>query len=108
MYNSLVIDNKFVMTLFYIFYDAQSQRGKGSPSPLALLLFEIIWNAEDQKNELDKPDQKSRPIRLNRIVKAFSPRPNLETSRPFKCSRTIWTRSGIVDRFRELVTISKI
>ena len=42
IYTSLMPDNKFVMTLFYIVYDAQAQRGKGSLSLLKLLLFKLL------------------------------------------------------------------
>ena len=53
--------------------------GKGSPSSLTLLLFEIIWNAENQNNEFNNPDYKKRSILFNLIVKAFCLQPNLET-----------------------------
>ena len=59
MYTSIVIDNKVAINLFYTVYDAQAKRVKGSPSSLALQLFEIIWNAEDKNNDFDKPEQKS-------------------------------------------------
>ena len=59
MYTSIVIDNKVAMNHFYTVYDAQAKREKGSPSSLALQLFEIIWNAEDKNNDFDKPEQKS-------------------------------------------------
>ena len=62
MYISQLIYNKVVLKLFYIFCDAQAQRGKRPPSSLALVLFEIVWNAEDQNNEFDKPEQKTRTI----------------------------------------------
>ena len=50
-----MIDDEVVMMLFYIVYDEQAQRGKGYPSSLTLLLFGIIWNAEDQNNNFHKP-----------------------------------------------------
>ena len=43
------------MALIYIVYDVQTQSGKILPSLLGLLLFEMIWNAEDQNNQFDKP-----------------------------------------------------
>ena len=88
-----MIDDKVVIALFSIFYGDPAQRGKGSPSFLSILLFEIILNAEDQNNEFDKPD-KNHLIRFNRIVKAFRLRPNLETSRPVKCLHTFFLDLG--------------
>ena len=73
MYISLLMDNKVTLTLSYIVYDSQAQRGKMYPFLLMLLLFEIIWNAEDQNNEFDNPEQKTRTIRFTRIIKAFNP-----------------------------------
>ena len=32
MYTSLLIDNKFALTLFYIVNDMQARRGEGTPS----------------------------------------------------------------------------
>ena len=43
--------------LFNIVYDTQDIRGENSLSLLAVLLFGIIWNSEDQNNELDNPEQ---------------------------------------------------
>ena len=65
MYTSLVIEDKFDMVLFYIVDDAESQREKGPPYLLMLLLFKMIWNAEDQGNEFDKTKQN--PIWFNLI-----------------------------------------
>ena len=53
--------------------------GKGSPSSLTLLLFEIIWNAENKNNEFNNPYYKKHSILFNLIVKAFCLQPNLET-----------------------------
>ena len=53
------------MVLFYIVDDAESQREKGPPYLLMLLLFKMIWNAEDQGNEFDKTKQN--PIWFNLI-----------------------------------------
>ena len=94
------------MTLFYVFYDAQAQRGKGYPSSLVLLLFEIIWNYEYQNNEFDNPEQKPHSIIFNQIIISFRPQPNLENSRRFKCPHILGPRSDIVNCFRKLVTIS--
>ena len=69
-----------MLTLFFIVYDAQAKRGKKPPSSLALLLFEIIWNAEYQNNWSDKPEQKKPTIKFTQIVKAFCPHPKIETS----------------------------
>ena len=58
------MDKNVALTLFYIVYDAQARRGKGSPSSLTLLLFVIILNSEDQNNEFDNPEQKRRTVWL--------------------------------------------
>ena len=71
---------------FTFFYWYQAKRGKG---PLLhshycyLEYFGIFWNSEYQDNEFENPERKPRTIRLNRIVKAFRPQTNLETSQPF-------------------------
>ena len=54
------------------------------------------------------PYQKPRLVRFNQIVKDFRMRPNMEVSWNFKCLRTFCPRSGIVNRFRKLVTFSRI
>ena len=105
---SIVIDNKVLLDLFQIFYDLQAQRGKCSPSLIALLLFDIILNAEDQNNEFDNPYQKLHSILFNQILNYFFPRPNLEVLPNFKCPHTLWPISGIVNRFCRLFTISLI
>ena len=51
-------------------------------------IFEMIWNAEDQNNEFDNPEQKYRTVQFTWVVKFFYPQPNLETPRPFKCYNT--------------------
>ena len=103
-----MIDDKVAMQLFWIVYTTQSKRGKGSPSSLALLRFKIIRNTQDQNNDFDKPYQKPRLIFFNKILKVFRPRPKIETSQHFKCSHTLWPRSGTVNRFRKLVMIYQI
>ena len=79
MSSSLLIYDKVVLTLFYIVYGMQSQRGKMYPTLLAILWFEIIWNAKDQNDEFNNPE-KTRTIRFNQIVKSFHPQMNLENS----------------------------
>ena len=58
MQTILMIEDKVLMTIFQIVYEAQAQKVKWYPSFLALLLFEIILNAEDQNIEFDNPDKK--------------------------------------------------
>ena len=56
-----------------------SKGGKVPPYSLVLVLFEIIWNAEDKSYEFDNPDPKKRSIRYNQIVKYSFTQPNLIT-----------------------------
>ena len=82
--------------------------GRGPPSLFALLLFEIILEAEDQNNEFNMPDQKPRLSRINQTVKYFRVRMNMEVSWPFKCLHTFWTRSGVVNCYLKLFTVFQI
>ena len=72
---------------------------------LALTLFEMILEAEDQNIEFDMTDQHPRLIRFNQTVKVFCVRPKTEFLRHFKCSHTFWPRYGIANRFHELVSV---
>ena len=60
-----------------MFYTRLSWRGEGSPSSHELQLYEILWNDEDQNHEFEIPDQKTRSIKFNWIVKALRLRPNM-------------------------------
>ena len=56
MQTSLVIYGNILVSLFQMYNDTLSQKGKGPPSLLALKLFEIVLEAEDQNNDFDMPD----------------------------------------------------
>ena len=74
-----MIDKDVALTFLYIDYYAKYRRGKRSPSLLALLLFGIIWNSEDQNNESDKPEQKTYDT-IYSGCKSFPP-----ATKPWKC-----------------------
>ena len=46
-------------------------------------IFEVIFEAEDQNNEFDMIDLKTRSIQFNKIVKALCMCPNMELSQSF-------------------------
>ena len=67
MYIIIFIDDKLSLTLFYVVYDAQDRRGVGFQSLIVPLLFEIIWNSEDQNIEFDNPKQNPGQYNLLRL-----------------------------------------
>ena len=93
MYISVLINNKFMLTIFYIVYDWQAQNGKMYSSSLVLLLFEMIWNTENQNNEFDNSEQNPCMIRFTQIVNALFTWLNIETLRHFNCSHNFGPRS---------------
>ena len=81
IYKSIDRHKYCVYTLLH-FYDAQAQRGKRHPSFLELIMFDIIWNIEDQNSDFNNPEQNPRTIRFNLIVKSFCLGLNIESSCP--------------------------